>query len=298
MSLVVNTNVPSLIAQRQLSLNTAQYQKSLQRLSSGLRINRAADDAAGLTISQNLVGQIKRMEQALRNSQDGIGVLQIAEGALTVIGDNLQRIRELTIQAASDINDTSSRDSIEEEIKARLNDIDRISASTLFNGLSLLDGSMKTVTPGVDPPKAPVQIGPNSDATTNMIDLGLVLATATNAGLGIVGASATFASINDINIESSQDALDFLADVNAGIQAVIRMRSDIGSYQNQFESVISNLSTSIENFTISNSQIRDLDIAEETATMVQYQILKEASVNVLAQTNRIPQTTLSVLLNH
>lgn len=295
MSLILNTNVSSLLAQQRLSSNIKTYQKSLQRLATGQRINSAADDAAGLTISKNMEGQILRMKQASRNVQDGVSILQIAEGALAVVSDNLQRIRELTVQAANDTNNTASRDAIESEIKALLNDVDRIANSTRFNGIPLLDGSQYTrfVQSGV---AARLQIGPDSDTPTNTLDLSPIMTTSTSAGLQIVGTgSSTFASINAINFSNSTDAMDFLSDVDLAIRNVVNKRASIGAFQNQLESATANLDFAIENFSASNSRIRDLDVAEESATMVQYQILQEASATVLAQTNRLPQMILSIL---
>lgn len=286
MSLVVNTNIASLIAQRRLSMNSDNLQSSMEKLSSGYRLNRAADDAAGLTISQNLVSQIRRMKQASRNTQDGVGVLQIAEGGLSVIGDNLQRVRELTIQAANDTNDATGRLSITNEIKALLNDIDRIAASTNFNGINLLNGS---VTNGL------LQAGPNSNATTNTVDISSVLTNANSIGLTVVGGTSTFATVAAVSIATSADARNFLTDVDNAIRAVNIQRASIGSFQNKLESVTSTLEVSIENFARSNSVIRDVDVAAETATMAQSQILTEAATIVLSQTNQLPQMILQLL---
>ncbi|WP_303672706.1 flagellin N-terminal helical domain-containing protein [Vampirovibrio chlorellavorus] len=287
MSLVPNTNITSLIAQRRLGTNSTKLKQSLERLSSGYRINRAADDAAGLTISENLMSSIRRMNQASRNTQDGISVLQTAEGSLGIIGDNLQRVRELTIQAANDTNDAVARQSISNEIKSLLSDIDRIAAATNLNGINLLDGSTTS---------APVQIGPNSDAATNVLDISSALTDASSDGLGIVGsAPATFLSIAAIDLSSSAAATSFLTDVDAALSALNVQRARVGSFQNNLESVSSNLEQGVENFSASNSRIRDVDIAAETAQMTQSQILTEAATTVLSQTNQLPRLILSLL---
>jgi flagellin len=289
MALVVNTNVSSLIAQRRLSVNSNSLQQSLERLASGYRINRAADDAAGLTISQNLVSQIRRMQQAARNTLDGVSILQTAEGSLEVIGDNLQRIRELTVQAANDTNDANGRASISNEIRTLLGDIDRIAASTNLNGINLLDGSAMN---------AFIQVGPNSDPTTNTVDLTPVLTEATSSGLGVVGGGGQFfANVAAVDITSNADALAFLTDVDAALRNVNVQRANIGSYQNKLESVSQNLQQGIESFSASNSRIRDVDVAAETSSMMQSQILTQAATTVLSQTNNLPRMVLDLLQN-
>lgn len=289
MSLVPNTNISSLIAQRRLGTNSKNLQRSLERLSSGYRINRAADDAAGLTISQNLVSSIRRMKQAARNTQDGVSVLQTAEGSLSVIGDNLQRVRELTVQAANDTNDAVARLAITNEIKSLLTDVDRIAAATNLNGIPLLDGTATN---------ALLQIGPNSNAATNSVDLTSALTDASSLGIGIVGIlPKTFATVADIDLSTNALSTAFLTDVDSALQAVNVQRATIGSLQNQLESVSSNLEQGVENFSASNSRIRDVDIAAETALMTQSQIMTEAATTVLSQTNQLPRMILSLLQN-
>lgn len=287
MSLVPNTNISSLIAQRRLDMNYKSLNKSMERLSSGYRINRAADDAAGLTISQNLISSVRRMKQAARNTLDGVSILQTTEGSLSVIGDNLQRVRELTVQAANDTNDSVSRAAISNEIQSLLNDIDRIASSTNLNGIQLLDGTTTN---------AQLQIGPNSNPVTNTIDLTPALADASADGMGLVGVPPlTFATVAAIDLSSSAIATTFLADVDAALQTVNIQRSTVGSLQNKLDSVNSNLEQGVENFSASNSRIRDVDVAAETAQMAQSQILTEAATTVLSQTNQLPRLILSLL---
>jgi flagellin len=289
MTLVQNTNVTSLIAQRRLAVSSKTLQDAMERLASGYRINKASDDAAGLTISQNLVSQIRRMKQASQNTQDGIGVLQVAEGAYSVIGDNLQRIRELTVQAANDTNDAAARQAISTEIQKLLEDIDRIANATSFNGIFLIDGSPK--------PEAFVQIGPNSTPLTNVVDLGPVLQDAHANALGVVGGGtvAGFANIASVNLADNATARNFLQDLDVAIRQINTLRSNIGSYQSKLESVNNNLEAGIENFSQANSRIRDTDIAADTSIMTQAQTLTQAATMVLAQTNQLPQMLLGLL---
>lgn len=287
MSLVVNTNISSLLAQRKLSLNSKTLQGAMERLSSGYRINRAADDAAGLTISQNLVSQIKRMNQASRNTLDGISVLQVTEGGLEAINDNLQRVRELTVQAANDTNDASMRTSISNEVKSLLSEVDRIASATNLNGINLLDGTASN---------ALVQVGVNSNTITNTVDLTSVLTDASSTAIGVVGAAPkTFANIAAISLSSNTLARTFLTDIDSAIRTVNIQRASIGSFQNKLESVDNSLSEAIENFSASNSRIRDADIAAESSTMTQAQIMTQAATSVLAQTNELPRMILNLL---
>lgn len=293
-SLVLNTNVPSIVAYNNLTFHTNQVNRSMEHLASGARINRAADDAAGLTIAQALKSQIVRMDQAARNAQDGISVMQVAEGALSVIGDSLQRVRELTVQAASDTYSTAARDAQEAEIMSLLRDVDRISQSTLFNNIQLLDGSATN---------AILQIGPNSTLGTNTMDISAALAAAGTGdpagpgGLGIVGGGATFATIAAIGTTglTHNNALTFLDDIDRGINAITAQRSALGSFSNQLENVAQNLASSSENFNAAHSRIRDLDIASEMSVLTQEQIMQQATVGVLSQTNKIPQMILDLL---
>jgi flagellin len=292
MSLVLNTNVTSLIAQRRLDVSSTGLRASMERLASGYRINRAADDAAGLTISQGLVSQMRRMKQALRNTEDGISVLQVAEGALTVIGENLQRVRELTIQAANDTYNTNLRNAITNEIQSLLNDTDRIANAANFNGINLLDGSV-----GVTAPPALLQIGPNSNTITNTVDISSVMVDSRATGIGVVGGGvSTFSSIATISFATgSASARNFLTDVDSALRNLNSQRANIGSYQTKLESVSANLTMSIENFANSNSRIRDIDIASESANMVQNQILSQAATSILSQANQLPQMVLKLL---
>ena len=283
MGLVINTNIASLIAQRNLQHNTTSVQKSLERLSSGLKINRAADDSAGLSISENMKAQISGTQKAISNAQDGINTLQIAEGALGVITDNLQRIRELAVQGANDTNSTTERKAIALEIKARVDDIDRIALTTRSSNVFLLDGS-KT--------KYSLQIGANQDAATNVLDISPALKNSTCVSLGItqsITVAAGGAFVSNATIRA------FLNQIDTAITSVATRRSKLGAFQNRLNSTIESLSIAVENMQTSESRIRNLDIAVESANLTRNQILQQSALSVLAQANQSPNLALKLL---
>ena len=235
-------------------------------------------------------------------------MLQVAEGAISTIGDILQRVRELTVQAANDTNSIESRNAIEAEIRALLSDADRVAEATAFNDIQLLNG---TLADDGNPLtlEAPIQIGPNSTAQTNVMNIALAFMNAhtgdpafAGPGLGIfdgVGggppANTMFADIASIDFPDNQTAQNFLLDIDRALDSVISQRATMGSFQNQLESVINNLQIGIENFATSISRIRDLDVAEESSQLIQSQILQQSAVQVLAQSNRLPQMVLGLL---
>lgn len=283
MGLILNTNVPSLIAQRNLNRNTLSVNSSYEKLASGYRINRASDDAAGLNISETLRTQIKGNQKAVQNAQDGVNVLQIAEGALGVISENLQRIRELTVQGANDTNSSVERRAIAQEIQSRLNDINRIADTTRGNNINLLNGSKTDYL---------LQIGANSSLGQNTLDIGDVLANARATALSItttVSAAGTGALVSNGSCRA------FLDQVDAAISEVNSRRSGIGALQNRLQSTIESLSIAVENLQATDSRIRNLDIAEETAKMTRSQILQQSSLGILAQANQAPQLALKLL---
>ena len=285
MGLILNTNVPSLIAQRNLLNNSHAVQSSFEKLSSGLRINRAADDAAGLNISETLKTQIRGNQKAVANAQDGVNILQIAEGALSVIGENLQRIRELTVQAANDTNSSVERRAIVLEVQSRLDDIDRIAESTRSNNLNLLDGSQTTYL---------LQIGANSDPDQNTLDIGTVLARSSASALGITNGTIVSATAGGI-YGSNTNARAFLDLVDTALESLFTRRSEIGALQNRLQSTIESLSIAVENLQSTNSRIRDLDIASESAILTRNQILQQSALSVLSQANQGPTLALQLL---
>jgi flagellin len=286
MALIVNTNVPAMAAQRNLTQNSAHVNKSLERLASGYRISRAADDAAGLNISENLRTQIRGLYMALNNAQDGINLLEVAEGGLSVMTENLQRIRELTVQAANDTNATAERTAIAREVNQRLLDITRIANTLSFNQIELLTGASSQAT---------LQIGANADYSTNALQVGTVLQRAVATALGFDMTSITAGAGSGGAYETGTNSRAFLNTIDTSIQNLFQRRSLIGAYQNRLQSTVQSLSIQRENLAASESRIRDLDVAEETSNLTKYQILQQAAVSVLAQATQAPQLALSLL---
>jgi flagellin len=277
MPLIINTNVSSMIAQRNLTNNTNMLNRSIEKLSSGYRINRAGDDAAGLQVSENLRAQIRGSKKALDNVQDGINVMNIADGALSVITDNIQRMRELAVQAANDTYDVDQRTAIQQEINARIADIDRISDAVQFNGVPLIDGSLANMI---------LQVGPNSAAGVDDLDVSGAFANADFATLS--GGGATL-------VDTHANALTALATMDTAIVAINSQRATLGSYVNQLESAAQNLMIGIENLSSSESRIRNVDVAAESAELVKAQILQQSAATVLAQANQGPALALQLL---
>jgi flagellin len=276
----INTNVQSLNAQRNLAASSGSLSTSMQRLSSGLRVNSAKDDAAGLAIAERMNAQVKGMNVAIRNANDGISLAQTAEGALAKIGDNLQRMRELAVQAANDTNGSTDRTALDEEYKALANENERVITSTEFNGQKLLTGS------GGASGVFNFQIGANSDAdnqisvTTNNIG--------SSMGSNTQGSAATLGTTGT----SARTAMDNL---DTAIDAVTTARSKFGAAQNRFSTVISNLQVAAENQASSRGRIMDADFATETANLSRGQILQQAGTAMIAQANQLPQGVLSLL---
>lgn len=283
MALVVNTNVMSLTSQRFLSNNSEMLQKSLEKLSSGYRINRAGDDAAGLQVSENLRSQIRGSKMALGNVQDGMNVMNIADGALSVITENLQRMRELVVQAANDTNSVNSRAAIQQELESRAADITRIAGSTSFNGVNLLDGTTNGAGVFV------LQVGANNSTTNDVIDLG-------NAG-GFTAVDASNLGVDAANlaVDNNGNALTTLALIDTAISTINTQRATIGSVVNQLSSASQSLQLAIENLSTSESRIRNVDVAAESATMTQNQILQQSAAIVLGQANQVPNLALQLL---
>ena len=279
MPLIVNTNIASINAQRYLTRNTQSYQKSLERLSSGFRINRAGDDAAGLQISESLRSQIRGSTKANENVQDGLSVLNIADGAQSVIQDNLQRIRELTVQAANDTNATSQRTAIAQEIDARRADIDRVANSAKFNGVNLLSSTAPTT--------FKLQVGPNSSSANDIIDVVSALGNTTTSAGGI--------NLTTANVSTNSAAQAYLDVVDSALSVLGTRRATLGSITNRLESASNNLTIGIENLSGAESRIRNVDVAAETAELTRNQILQQASSTVLIQANQSTQVALSLI---
>ena len=276
MALVINTNVASLNAQRNLNSTQLMMSKSMERLSSGLRINRAGDDAAGLAISQNMQANIRSMNQAVRNANDGISMVQTAEGALNETSNILQRMRELATQAANGVLSDSQRGNIQVEFGNLQQEIDRISSVTDFNGAKLLDGSLSAGT------TLQIGIGTTSNDTLK-VTINQANTTTLSVGTGAAAVSTQGA------------AQASLAAIDSAISLVSTARGNLGAVQNRLQSTINNLQVAVENTSAANSRIVDVDVAAETANMTKAQILAQAGVSVLSQANQAPQLALKLL---
>ena len=274
MSLRINTNVAALNAYKNLSANQGSLESAFERLSSGLRINKAADDAAGLSISQGLTSQINGLTQAVSNAQDGINVAQIADGALGTAQNILQRMRTLAVQASNvGSQDTAAVTAAQSEITNLNTQLDNISAQTAFGGTKLLDGTY-TATVGV------FQVGANSGEQITMA--------LTKSDSATLGTSA-------VDVTTSAGAQAAITSIDSALGTVSASRSTIGAKQNQLNYTVSNLNTAIQNVTASRSNITDADLATEVTKMTQSQILTQAATSVLAQANSAPQAILKLL---
>jgi flagellin len=274
MGLRVNTNVASINAQRNLSSVTERLGGSFRRLSTGLRISTAADDAAGLAISERLRSQIRSLEQAKRNANDGISFVQTAEGALNEVSSILTRLRELAIQSANGSVSNQDKDTLDEEFQSLINEIDRISRSTEFNGTKLLDGSSSTIN---------FQVG---FGTTSGID---------TIGVTLSAALSTSLSLQSLDIGSGGSTSTALTNIDTAINSVSSLRGSLGAVQNRLGSTINNLAIQVENLSAAESRIRDVDVAYETAQLTRNSILQQASISILAQANAQPQAALTLL---
>jgi flagellin len=276
MGLSVNTNVAAINAYRNLSSTQSALSKSLEKLSSGYRINRAADDAAGLAISEGLRSQVSGLTQAARNAQDGISVVQTAEGALTEVHSILHRMRDLAVQAANDSNSTEARTNIKTEADQLQAELDRIASSTNFNGTQLLDGTKTALT---------FQVGAGATAASNQISVSL-----TN-----VSTVATAVSSSAISFDSAASAAAAISVIDTQITNVSTARSNLGAMQNRLEHTINSVNVAVENLSASESRIRDTDMASEMVSFTKSQILSQAGTAMLAQANSIPQGVLKLL---
>jgi flagellin len=276
MALVVNSNLASLNAQRNLSNSQNDLNTSLQRLSSGLRINSAKDDAAGLFVSQQLTRDIRGLNQASRNAADGISLAQTAEGALGEIANNLQRIREIAIQSSNAT--VGDRSGLQKEVDQLTQEISRIVQTTNFAGTKLLSGANALT----------FQVGA-SGSTDNQVSLTTVNLT------GIAGYNGTLTNTGTVDVDDAANASAAISAIGSAIDTVNQTRATYGALQNRFEAVISNIQNFAENLTSARSRIQDADFAAETATLTRAQILQQAGTSILAQANTLPQSALTLL---
>lgn len=276
MGLRINTNVASLNAQRNLHGTRNGMNRSLERLSSGQRINRAGDDAAGLAISENLKAQIRGLGQAERNAEDGVSLVQIAEGALGETSNILIRLRELSVQAASDTIGPTERKFLNVEFEQLTSEIDRIANSTEFNRVPLLNGTGAVFD---------IQIGTRNDPITDRLTFD-----ASSADVNVAALGLNLASVADkISAQNSLSAID------QAIVSVSGIRADFGALQNRLQSTINNIQVSVENLSAANSRVRDTDIAAETAELTKQNILMQAGTSVLAQANSSTTSALGLI---
>ncbi len=276
----INNNLMALNAHRQLKVNTFGQEKSLEKLASGYRINRAGDDAAGLAISEKMRAQIRGLNMASRNSQDGISLIQTAEGALNETHAILQRMRELVVQAANDTNTQEDRSQIQKEINELIKEINRIASTTEFNTKKLLDGTASGLV---------FQVGANQNQTITLV-------------IADMTASALLSGVNSINVSgtgstpaTTSSISAFIGTITNAINTVSSERAKLGAYQNRLEHTIKNLDTAAENLQASESRIRDVDMAKEMMEFTKQTILNQAATAMLAQANQAPQGVLQLL---
>ncbi|MDL5033599.1 flagellin [Pelomonas sp. APW6] len=298
----INTNIASLNAQRNLNMSQGMLSVAMQRLSSGLRVNSAKDDAAGLAIAERMNTQVRGMTVAVRNANDGISLAQTAEGSLGKIGDMLQRMRELAVQGANGTNNVDDRSALNNEFLQLQTEIGRLVRNTTFNGSQILTGAATTYT---------FQVGANA-TTDDQIQVAVsdMLTTTTAAGkndgalasvidttttdilnLGAAGTGTTF----DVYAGGTQGALDSLAKIDLALAQVNLARSTFGATQNRFDAVIANLQVAVENQAAARSRIMDADYAQETSSLSRAQILQQAGNAMVAQANQLPQQVLQLL---
>ena len=279
MAIYVNTNIASLNAQRNLSNSTDSLKTSLQRLSSGLRVNSAADDPAGMAISQTMTLQINGNNQGIRNANDGISLAQTAEGALTQIQNNMQTIRQIAVQAANGTISDTNRSQLQKEVDQLTQEISRIVQTTNFNGTMLLSGGSSIT----------FQVGASGTADNQVVASGLDLTS------GLSSYNASLSATATIDITTSAKASAVLSALDSDINKISNNRSQMGSLQNRFQAVVANMSNYVQNLSDSRSRIVDTDFASETANLTQQQILQQAGTAILSQANQVPQAALTLL---
>jgi flagellin len=280
--MIINNNLNAMNSHRQMGMNVNANGKSMEKLSSGLRINRAGDDAAGLSISEKMRGQIRGLDQASRNSQDGISMIQTAEGALNETHAILQRMRELAVQGANDTNVTADRDAIGNELAELGKEITRIKDNTQFNEQNLLDG-----TAGDGAGAVTLQVGANEDQTM-ALDFAQM-------GVNLTDVETNVGALTSANVVDAATATALITTIDTELQSVSAGRSSLGAYQNRLEHTIKNLDNASENLQASESRVRDVDMAKEMMEFTRTNILNQASQAMLAQANQQPQAVLQLL---
>jgi len=284
MAVRIFNNIPSLNAQRILGINNGRLAQSVERISSGIRINRGSDDAAGLAISEGLRSDIRALRQAVRNANDGVSLINVTEGALNEQSGILIRLRELASQAATGTVGSTERQTIQLEFTALRNEVDRIAQTTEFNGQKLVEGSLASSVTSAN--HILIQVGIDNTAHSR-INL--------NKEVNLGAMTSTGLSIHELSVTSSDGALTALEQINTSIGTLTQGRGKIGAVQNRLIRTISTLSIAIENLSAAESAIRDADIAEEVALLTRNQILVQAATAMVGQANLIPQSVLQLL---
>jgi len=284
----ISTNITSLIAQNNLDKSSGALAKSLERLSSGQRINSSSDDAAGMAIASRMTAQIRGMDAAKRNTQDGISLVQTAEGAMGVQVEQLQRTRELAVQASNGMLSQSDMNKLNTEAVALMSELNEVATKTKFNGNEILTSAAATTA-------VIIQVGANQGETRSiqLVDTTALSLKVQGETFGAGAVAAT--SANKINLQSAGNAQNAITTLDEALDAVQTGRSNMGAYQNRLEQTITNLNVSVNNVSASRGRIQDADFAKETAEMTKNQILSQAGVAMLSQANQLPQNVLSLI---
>ena len=285
MGIVVQTNTLALNSQKNLNKATSSMNQAMERLSTGYKINKAADDAAGLFVATTMTSQISGSEKAKENANIGINLLQTAEGSLTTIQDNLQRIRDLTVQAANEVYSSESLAAMKMEVDARLAEIDRIASVAEFNGIKLLDGTKNSIT---------LQIGANSTAGENAVTIENVFKDTKSAALNVSSTQYDNAFTGG-NADQITDAQAYLSAIDIALETISTQRSNIGAYQSRLNSAIDTLTVNIENLSAARSTIQDADVAVESSNYIKNQILQQSTTAMLSAANQAPSVALSLI---
>ena len=284
MALKIFNNPASINAQRLLAQNSERLQKSVERISSGVRINKASDDAAGLAVSEALRSDIRAMRQAMRNANDGISMINVTEGALNEQSSILIRLRELASQSSTGTVGSTERQTIQLEFNSLRNEVDRITESTTFNGQGLIDGALASGISSTSHVVLQIGINSNSNSQINL-----------NEEMNLSAITSTALDIQNLSLTNIDAALTALAALNTAISSVAQGRGKVGAVQNRLTRTIANLSVTIENLQAAESSIRDADIAEEIAELTRNQILVQSATAMVGQANMIPQSILQLL---
>ena len=284
MALKIFNNPSSINAQRLLAANSERLAKSVERISSGVRINKASDDAAGLAVSEALRSDIRAMRQAMRNANDGISMINVTEGALNEQSSILIRLRELASQSSTGTVGSTERQTIQLEFNSLRNEVDRITESTTFNGQGLIDGALASAITSTSHVVLQIGINSNSNSQINL-----------NEEMNLAAITSTALNIQNLSLTNIDAALTALAALNNAISSVAQGRGKVGAVQNRLTRTIANLSVTIENLQAAESSIRDADIAEEIAELTRNQILVQSATAMVGQANMIPQSILQLL---